>query len=227
LVAVSTPNEPTTGPRRRTVLVALLAGVLAVALVTAWVLVTRSTGDDPRSPAGLPASSAAVVDLTTLSVERAAFCDRLGSTAVRKALEAPVTGSDQYRSGERVLLAPGVSDVSHEFGCTYKAATGAQARVWVFAEPVTRHEAARIRREVRGERGCRPVDARPAFGRSAAGTVCPAATRSGQRVTLRGLFGDAWLSCEVTTAGSEARAEVVRRGSRWCVQVATALGGDS
>jgi len=224
---VSAPNEPTSGPRRRSVVVALLAGVLAVALVTAWVLVTRSGADDPRGPAGPPASSAAVVDLTTLSVERAAFCDRLGSTAVREALEAPVTGSDQYRSGERVLLAPGVSDVSHEFGCTYSAATGAQARVWVFAEPVARAEAVVIGREVRRERGCRTFDVTPAFGRSPAGTACPATTRLGQRVTLRGLFGDAWLSCQVTTAGSEARADVVRRGSRWCVRVARALGEDS
>lgn len=223
---MSASNESSRGGRRRTAVAALLAGALVVGLVVAWVLVTRTTGDDPRSPASPPASSPAAVDLTALSVERAAFCDRLGDTAVRKALDAPVTGSDQYRSGERVLLTPGVSDVSHEFGCTYNAATGAQARVWVFAEPVVPDEAVRIGREVRGARGCRPV-ARPAFGRAPAGTVCPATTRFGQQVTLRGLFGDAWLSCQLTTAGSEPRADVVERGSRWCVRVATALGEGS
>lgn len=201
----------------------VVTGVLVAALVATWVL-TRSTGDGPERPTGPPPSTAAV-DLSTLSVPRTAFCDRLAGTDVRGALDAPVAGSDEYHSGERVLLAPGVRDVSHEFGCIFDATTGAQARVWVFAEPVSEGEAARIGRGVRRAPRCRPLDARPAFGRSPAGTVCPAATPYGQQVTLRGLFGDAWLSCQVTTAGPERRAEVVQRGSRWCVRVATALGG--
>ena len=219
---MSASKEPSPG-RRRTALAAVLAGVLALGSVVAWVLVTRSSGDAPTRPA-VPPSATAVVDLSALGVERTPFCDRLQDTDVRSALDAPVTGSDEYRSGDRVLLAPGVSDVSHEFGCTYNAATGAQARVWVFAEPVSGAEAARIGRGARRTPGCRPLDSTPAFGRSPAGTVCRATTPYGQRVTLRGLFGDAWLSCQLGTAGSEPRAEVVRRGSRWCVRVARTLG---
>jgi hypothetical protein len=219
LVAVPATQEPSPG-RRRAALAAALAGALAVALVTVWVLVTRS-GDDATRPTA-PPSTAAPVDLTTLRVQRAAFCDRLEDTGVGRAMQAPVTGSDQYGSGQRVRLAPGVTDVSHEFGCTYRAATGARARVWVFAEPVSGREAARIGRDVRRERGCRAFEARPAFGPSPAGTVCRAA--GGWQVTVRGLFGDAWLSCQVSAPASQSRAEVVRRGSRWCVRVATALG---
>ena len=211
-------DEPS---RRRTVLAAVLAGVLAVALA-GWVLATRSPGDAEQPPS--PRSAAEAVDLTALRVQRAAFCDRLGQTDVRDALDARVTASDQYRSGERVRLAPGVADVSHEFGCTYRAATGAQARVWVFAEPVSGREAAGIGRGARRTSGCRSLDTRPAFGRSPAGTVCRVTRPSGRQVTLRGLFGNAWLSCQVTSAGSEPRPDLVRRSSRWCVRVATALG---
>jgi hypothetical protein len=47
-------------------------------------------------------------------------------------------------------------------------------------------------------------------------------------VRLSGLFGDAWLSCELTTptaaaAGDPVR-ESVRRAQRWCVDVATSVG---
>lgn len=214
-------KEPSRG-RRRTALAAVLAGVLVVGLVAVWVLVTRSSGDDPQPPAAAP--STAAVDLAALGVERTAFCDRLEDTDVPDALDAPVTASGEYRSGERVRLAAGVTDVSHEFGCTFAAASGARARVWVFAEPVSGSEAARIGRGVRREAGCRALESRPAFGRSPAGTVCRVATPPRQRATLRGRFGDAWVSCQLTGSSSEPRAEVVRRAEQWCVRVVTSLG---
>ncbi len=48
-----------------------------------------------------------------------------------------MSGTAHYDSGDRVPLATGLTDVSHEFDCTFDAADGTQARAWVFAEPVT------------------------------------------------------------------------------------------
>ena len=44
-------------------------------------------------------------------------------------------------------------------------------------------------------------------------------------VTLRGLFGDAWLTCRLSTPGTVGGAtQTVRRAEQWCVRVATTLG---
>jgi hypothetical protein len=73
-----------------------------------------------------------------------------------------------------------------------------------------------------------PVRGGPRFGTPGVSTRCRVATPRGTAVTLRGLFGDAWLSCELTTpdataAGDPVR-ETVRRAQRWCVAVATSVG---
>jgi len=43
-------------------------------------------------------------------------------------------------------------------------------------------------------------------------------------VTLRGLFGDAWMSCELAVPGRAPASETQRRGEQWCLRVATTLG---
>jgi hypothetical protein len=59
-------------------------------------------------------------------------------------------------------------------------------------------------------------------------TSCRVETPPGRAVTLRGLFGDAWLSCEVSTPSAasvgDPRREAERRAQRWCVSVATSVG---
>jgi hypothetical protein len=44
-------------------------------------------------------------------------------------------------------------------------------------------------------------------------------------VTRRGLFGDAWLSCQLSAPGpGTTDAVTVRRAQEWCVRLATTLG---
>jgi hypothetical protein len=128
-----------------------------------------------------------------------------------------------------VVLAPGLRDVSHEYSCQFRAATGAQARVWVFAAPVTRRVAGALARDARSQKRCRPAGLETRLGVPSAGTLCAGPIGAGRRpdrvMVLRGLFGDAWLSCQLTTPPTVAAGEVVRRADRWCVQVATTLGG--
>jgi len=217
------PGEPARRRHRWVLAAVALAAVVLVAAVVAVVVVTRDgSGGGTRAPAASPGPETDV-DLSALPIARAAFCDRLDAGDVADALDGPVAATRDYGSGERVLLEPGLRDVSHEFGCSYAAANGARARVWVFAEPVARRVATAIARAARGGQGCRSLGASPTFGRPSAHTVCPA-SRTGRAVTLRGLFGDAWLTCQVSAPASVPRAALVRRSDRWCVRVATTLG---
>lgn len=204
-------------------------GLTAVALMVtgAAVLAGLLTRGDPRRPGSTSMPSSAPIeslDLSGLPIERGPFCDALEDDDVEDALAAPVATARQFDSGQRAPLTAGVRDLTHEYGCMFTAATGARARVWVFAAPVTPRLATTIAREVRRERGCAPLTAAPTYGRPSGSTVCPAATAPGREVTLRGLFGDAWLSCQLTSASREPAPETVRRADQWCVRVATTLG---
>lgn len=211
-----------------------------VALVTLAVLLTGAAvyvGVRDGSPGGggsasPPAPSAsptaptpmASLDLSGLPIARTDFCGRLDRGDVEHALGGPVTGTAHYGSGDRVALVPGVVDVSHEYNCTYDAADGTQARAWVFAEPVTDTVGRRIVRDARAEAGCRPLERSPTYGTPSIGTLCRVARPEARAVTLRGLFGDAWLSCRLSTPGSADPLGTVQRAEQWCVRVATTLG---
>jgi hypothetical protein len=166
----------------------------------------------------------ASLDLSGLPIDRADFCSRLDQGDVEDALGGAVTDTTHYGSGDRVAMAPGVVDVSHEYDCTYDAADGTQARAWVFAEPVTTSVGRGIVREARAEQGCRPLERAPTFGTPSVGTLCRVARPEARAVTLRGLFGDAWLSCRLSTPGPDDALGTVQRAEQWCVRVATTLG---
>ena len=212
---------------RRVVLV-----VLAL-LVTGGVVYAGLQARDPEptrtsapkgSPTPSPSESLASVDLSDLPIERTAFCDRLDEGDVEDALGGTVSGTAHYDSGDRVPLATGLTDVSHEFDCTFDAADGTQARAWVFAEPVTAAIGRSIVREARAEKGCTVLDKAPAYGTPSVATLCRTAKPATQAVALRGLFGDAWLTCRLSAPGAPAEAEVTSRAEQWCVRVATTLG---
>jgi hypothetical protein len=67
------------------------------------------------------------------------------------------------------------------------------------------------------------VPAAPTFGTPSAATVCRERKPARTTVTLRGLFGDAWLSCELRTPG-DVVGQAVQRNEQFCVRVATTLG---
>jgi hypothetical protein len=227
-------SEPVAGPppppgRRVRGYVAALVALLVTAGVVA-VLLARSPGaPDPAaapattsSPSGTPLEG---VDVSDLPVARAPFCGSLDEADVVEALGSPVSGTAHYTVGERVLLAPGVRDVSHEHDCTFRGVGGAEARAWVFAEPVTVAVARGLLRAARGEPGCRVVDRGPIFGSPSVTTRCRTGPAGARAVTLRGLFGDAWLTCRLTLPGSQPDAVV--RAERWCVQVVTGAAARS
>jgi hypothetical protein len=53
-------------------------------------------------------------------------------------------------------------------------------------------------------------------------TLCHESSPKRNVVTLRGLFGSAWLSCQLTSA--DPASQVEQRATQWCVTVATTLG---
>lgn len=206
------------------VLVAVAAiGVTALGLVFAPRAETPRTPAAPTSPSPTPTDTGtrAPLDLSKLPIARALPCEAVDDPALTTALDAQPTGSTSYVSGDRVELAPGVTDTAHEDLCGFEA-PDAQARVWVFAAPVSTPQARRIVRDVRASPRCSfPADA-TGFGTPGLTSVC---TRGGTvTATLRGLFGDAWLSCELAVSGPAGADAVRDRADRWCVHVATTLG---
>jgi len=134
--------------------------------------------------------------------------------AVAEAVGGEPESSTSYDNGERAKLDDGLRDVAHEFGCRW-ARPGTTARAWVFAPPVTARSAREVARSVREEPGCEPVADAPDFGKPSSALVC--ATGKRREVSYRGLFGDTWLTCTLSSAAP--RAELVDRAGRWCVAV--------
>jgi hypothetical protein len=207
-------------------LVAVLAlGVTAVALVIGPSAQAPDSPEAAGSPSPSPSPSAtrtrAPLDLSKLPVARTLTCDAVDDAALATALGGAPTDERSYVSGDRVEIAPGVTDIAHEDLCGFESAD-AEARVWVFAASVGTPQARRLVRDVRDTPRCSfPADA-TGFGTPSLTSVC---TRGDAVVTtLRGLFGDAWLSCELAVSGPAGADAVRTRADRWCVHVATTLG---
>ncbi|HEX4978335.1 MAG TPA: hypothetical protein VFV40_10765 [Nocardioides sp.] len=235
-----------TGRRRAEVRRSRAPLLLAVvALLATGVTVAATAGVGPLDPAGdappggsTPGPSASPgpgggappttvpspvdVDLSNLPVRRTLDCSVLDEDSVREALGAPLTLRQGYASGDRVEVAPGVSDVVAEHGCVFRSPR-ADARVWVFSAPVGTAYARLLVREARRAPGCSPRPDETGFGDPTLTDVCTGGDPVTGTATLRGLFGDAWLTCRL--AVEEEPAEVVLdRAQRWCVEVAATLG---
>jgi hypothetical protein len=230
-VAMSEPASASSGPRRRSGRARAVRGAVLVLalLVTGGVVYggLRDPGTGPSDGTATPIPTPtrlSSLDLSDLPITRGPFCDALDQNDVETALGGPVTATQHYNSGDRATLATGLADVSHEYNCGYRAANGVQARAWVFAEPVTPGIGRSIARESTGEAGCRPIAGAPRFGTPSAGTLCRATDPAGTAVTLRGLFGDSWLTCQLSTPATAAASDTVRRAEQWCVRVATTMG---
>jgi hypothetical protein len=202
--------------------------LLVVAAVVAGLLSrspggTGGSGSRPAAAADPAPTPLDRVDVSALPVARGLSCGDLDSADVQEAMGARVASTAHYAVGDRAVLVPGVRDRSHEDDCTFRSAAGAQARTWVFAEPVTARVARALAGEARAARGCTTVDVGPRFGRPTVTTRCSARTYPGgapaRSVTLQGLFGDAWLSCQLTLPTTEA--DTIGRAQQWCVRVAT------
>jgi len=203
--------------------------LLATGAVVYVGLDRRAADPPPRSsaqptPSLSPSAPLRSVDLSHLPIERQPFCDELASDDVERALGSPVAGTYHYDDGDRRKITASLTDVAHEYNCTYAAADGTQARAWVFAQPVLPGVAAGLARDAVREPQCGRLEDAPTFGTPAVATVCRQRRPPAVAVTLSGLFGDAWLSCQLTTPAPGTAAATVTRADQWCVKVATTLG---
>ncbi len=204
--------------------------VLAVLLMLT-VTLAGCTADASSTPSPAPTTEAvdrgaALSDLDTsaLVVRRAPFCDLVAPEAVSRALGGDPTDVSAHRSGQRTRIDDGtgtaVTDVVHEFGCTW-AAGGSRAEAWVFVPPVTRDRARTLVELARTSTGCRGLTGAAAYGDPSVATTCR--LDSGIQVGYRGLFGDAWLACTLTTPGGQ-QEELTDQAGRWCAAVAAGAG---
>ncbi len=208
--------------RPRSLLLAVLPLVVAG-------LAACDSGAPQGGSSGASSPSASSTPLTALDtagmvVPRSAFCERVAPADAQRALGAKVASSTSYGNGDRAQLTPRVRDVAHEFGCTWTATDGTLARAWVFTPPVTLTRARQLRRTA-ADPGCRVLPWAPAFGSPSVAVRC---REPGPRVrtTFSGLFGDAWLSCELDVAGRRVTGLADRTG-QWCVTVARAASDTS
>ena len=199
----------------RSVAARLLPALLLLAAGTACDGDGGGTGS-AREPAAEPTPITAF-DSASAALTRDDFCDRIPDEAVTAAV-GQVASTDHYGNGERKTITAGVTDVAHEFSCTFPGDSGAIARAWVFAPRITRGQAKALVAEVRRARGCRVVDGH-AFGTPGTGSVCT--TRDGTEATYRGLFTDAWFSCSVTAEDLD-EPTLLEQAGQWCVSSATA-----
>ena len=200
-----------------------LAGLVGTLVGT--LLVSGCTQDKAAAPEPEPSTDVGtpLADVSTqrLAVARQPFCDRLDDAAVERALDGPVRRERAYVSGEKTRVTDEVTEVVHEHGCVFHGPAGASVRAWVFAPPVTRGLAADLVAAARATKACRADETAPAFGRPWVALRCRGS--DGLSVSWRGLFGDAWLVCEVTARGEDDDA-VADRASRWCAEVVRAAG---
>jgi uncharacterized protein YodC (DUF2158 family) len=209
---------------RRLVAVAVAALLVTGAGVAAGTLLLDD-GDEPTS-AGSPSFSTTPLesfDTSTVTVPRASFCDAVDPRQVEAALGGEPADAQSYASGDEVTLTEGggtsaVTDVAHEFGCTWVHADQGAARAWVFAPPVTADRARRLVREAAKTEGCE-ASPTPPYGAPSVGLLCVGA--DGARASYRGLFGDAWLTCELSVRDPATDPAALReRAGAWCVGVA-------
>ena len=179
-----------------------------------------------EGPRGRPSPSASSTPLTALdtagmAVPRAAFCERVAPADAQRALGGEVASSTSYGNGDRAQLTARVRDVAHEFGCTWTA-RGRDPRAGVGlhspGDPGAGPRSCGARPRSGGAAAVLPWA--PAFGSPSVAVRC---REPGPRVrtTFSGLFGDAWLSCELDVAGRRV-AGLADRTGQWCVTVARA-----
>jgi hypothetical protein len=195
---------------------ALLVAAVATGSVVAGVVLSRSPDREAEPP--YESTPLTAYDTSDVTVARAGFCDATPAEAVAEALGSEPHASGGYGNGDRARITGAVRDVAHEYACTWRS-SGATARAWMFAPPVTARRARTLVDAARDEAGCEAVRAAPDFGAPSFGAICEGRRRA--EASYRGLFGDAWLTCELT-ASDATLAELTDRAGRWCVAVAEA-----
>ena len=196
--------------------------MITIGIVGAGTVITGE--EDPPTEEGFETTPLADLDSSAVVVQRTAFCGDIDSRQVEAALGAPAEDEKSWENGDRIKLPNGKRDVVHEYGCEYAAADGTVASGWVFAPPVTQTRAQRLVRTASRTPGCVVLEG-PSYGDPSVALSC--VDGDGYVVNHRGLFGDAWLTCElaVPTPPSDEPLDLddlEDRAGRWCVGVALA-----
>lgn len=208
------------GPLR--LLLVAAASTLVVVLVGTFVRSPAPAA--PQEPAATPLPRLSRLDTLSLTGRRAPFCADIDPAAVVAAIGTGTITASDYANGERTALTDTITDVAHEFGCTWQTADGARVRAWVFAPPVTPSMAGDLEQEARDEPGCDRLTDAASFGRSSAGLMCR--TPRGPTASYRGLLGDAWVTCALVLPDRpDRREETATRIGPWCAAVAVAVSG--
>jgi len=192
------------------------SAVLLVALTAGC-----SGSDDPSSAPTARPTPIAKLDVGSVSLARAEFCDRVPDSAVRRALGGAAESDDSWANGDPVATDEGSGDVGHEIGCAWTGAGGAAARAWVFARPVDATLSRELARAAGHREGC-TAEPTSVFGRPARLQRCTLAGGVVRERRAR-LFGDTWLTCEVSAPGTVPAPEHRTRLDGWCAQVVAAL----
>ncbi len=158
------------------------------------------------------------VDTSTFTLNRDAFCDRVSTEAISRALGQAATEMTTWAPGEPL---PESQQVGNEFGCAWSVGP-VGARAWVFAPPITPSRAGDFTDEAIGQ-GCSRVSRAPALGSPSLTQQC--STEAGPGTTsVYGLVGDAWVGCEVSRANKTSnKTGQVERVGEWCVAALEAL----
>lgn len=198
--------------------VRILIGAVVLTAVAVGVGVLTLRDDKPEVPE--VKGDLSTTDTTTMRVRRGAFCDRVPTKDATEALGGAATEKKAYGDGDQTAISSQVNDVAQEYGCIWTGPedSATSARAWVFAPPVTLDWATQMTKSV--PKGCKAASS-PAYGKPSVALTCTDAKKQ-PKVVLHGLFGDAWLSCELTGKAGEATATLQKRASRWCLVTATA-----
>jgi hypothetical protein len=198
--------------------VRILLGAVVLTAIAVGVGVLTLKDDEPETPEVKGDLSTA--DTTTMHVRRGAFCDRVPTEDVTEALGGAAAEKKAYGDGDQTVITGETTDVAQEYGCIWTGPeeSTTSARAWVFAPPVTLDWATQMTKSV--PKGCK-ASSTPAYGKPSVALTCVDAKKQ-PKVVLRGLFGDAWLSCELTGKAGEEAATLQKRASRWCLVTATA-----
>jgi hypothetical protein len=197
------------------------AGPAAVTLATALTLMLLSgcSGAAPRAtPSTAPPTPIGQLNTAQMELHRIPFCDLVPRQAVADALGGRATDRSSWRNGDTTSLVGGSGDRAQELGCRFSAGSSAAA-AWVFASPVEPSFARQVVRDSSRQRSCRDEPG-ATFGQPSELQTCrlPGGI---VRVRHAGLFGQTWLTCQVSAAAPDQ--QVTRRADAWCVQVANTL----
>jgi len=197
------------------------AVVAVLALLTASMLAGCSGSDQPARPSRAAPTPIGELDASAVRLVRAEFCDRVPAADVRRALGHAPESDDRWGNGDPVPNGSGSGDVGHEIGCRWTGAGGAGAAAWVFARPVATVFATQVVAQAGQAQDCR-TEAANEFGSPAMLQSC-AQPGGVDRMRRAGLFGDTWLTCELSLPTSVPDATRRARLDTWCATVVAAL----